>query len=104
MPKFTNVFHTLHTKMGIKYFEQHLVFKYCDGLHRYIQIEMEFLDISSLGATYRYAIKIQKKMKQNTRQFGSGNLSQQKKGKGSPKPQNKGQRKDGKPQNNHSKP
>jgi hypothetical protein len=28
---------------------------------------MEFLDISSLGAAYRYAIKIEKKLKQKTR-------------------------------------
>jgi hypothetical protein len=52
--------------------------------------EMEFLDISSLGATYRYAIKIVQKLKQKTRQFGPGNPSQQNLGKGGPKPQNKG--------------
>jgi hypothetical protein len=44
--------------MGIKYFEQHIMRKYHDGLHRYIQDEMEFLEISSLGMTYRYADKI----------------------------------------------
>ena len=49
MPQFTNVFHTFFTKLGIKDSEQHLVLKYCGGLHRYIQAEMEFLDISSLG-------------------------------------------------------
>jgi hypothetical protein len=48
VPKFTNILHTLHTN---------LVLKYCGGLHRYIQAEMEFLDISSLGAAYRYAVK-----------------------------------------------
>jgi hypothetical protein len=37
---------------------------------------MEFLDISSLGAAYRYAIKIKQKLKQKTRQFGPGNPSQ----------------------------
>jgi hypothetical protein len=47
---------------------------------------MEFLDISSLGATYQYAIKIEKKLKQKTRQFGPGNTSQQKTGKGDPNP------------------
>jgi hypothetical protein len=36
LPEFTNVFHTLRTKMGIKYSERHLVLKYRNGLHRYI--------------------------------------------------------------------
>jgi hypothetical protein len=49
-------------------------------------------------------VKIEQKLKQKTRQFGSANPSQQKQGKGSPNPQNKGQRKDGKPQDNQSKP
>jgi hypothetical protein len=49
---------------------------------------MEFLDISSLGTTYRYAAKIEQKFKQKKRDFGSMN---QKKAKGAPKPQNKGQ-------------
>jgi hypothetical protein len=49
---FTNTFHTLHAKMGIKYSEQHLVLKYHKDLHRYIQTKMNFLDISSLGAAY----------------------------------------------------
>jgi hypothetical protein len=61
--EFTNIFHTLHTNMGIKDSERHLVLKYCGDLHRYIQTEMEFLDISSLGATYRYDIKIENKFK-----------------------------------------
>jgi hypothetical protein len=65
---------------------------------------MDFLDISSLGAAYQYAVKIEKKMKQKTRQFGSRNLSQEKRGKEIPNPQNKGQRKYGKPQDNQSKP
>jgi hypothetical protein len=65
---------------------------------------MEFLDISSLGVAYRYAIKIEQKLKQKTRQFGPGNPSQQKPGKGGPNPQNKGQSKDGQYQDNHSKP
>ena len=38
-------------------------YKYHDCLHRYIQEEMEFLDISSLGTTYRYAVKIEQKFK-----------------------------------------
>ena len=65
---------------------------------------MEFLDISSLGAAYQYAIKIKQKLKQKTRQIGSGNPSQKKQGKGGPNPQNKGQSKDGQYQNNQSKP
>jgi hypothetical protein len=58
---------------------------------------MEFLDISSLGAAYQYAVKIEQKPKQKTHQFGPGNPSQQKQGKGIPNLQKKGQRKDGKP-------
>jgi hypothetical protein len=50
------------------------------------------------------SIKIEQKLKQKTRQFGPGNPSQQKPGKGSPNPQNKGQRKYGQPQDNQSKP
>jgi hypothetical protein len=57
---------------------------------------MEFLDISSLGATYRYVVKIEQKIKQKTRKFGSENPSQQKNGKGNPNPHNKGQSKYGK--------
>jgi hypothetical protein len=57
-----------------------------------------------LGATYRYAVKIEQKLKQKMRQFGSGNPSKQNPGKGSPNPQKKGQRKDGQYQDNQSKP
>jgi hypothetical protein len=57
--EYTNIFHTLHSNMGIKHFERHLVLKYQSGFHRYIQIEMDFLDISSLGASYRYVVKIE---------------------------------------------
>jgi hypothetical protein len=89
MPDFTNIFHTLCTKLGIKYSERHLVLKYRGALDRYIQTEMEFLDISSLGATYRYLIKIEQKLKQKTQLFGPVNPSQQKPGKGGPNPQNK---------------
>jgi hypothetical protein len=63
-----------------------MVLKYHGALHRYIQTKMEFLDISSLGATYRYAVKIEQKLKQKTWQFGPGNPSQQKPGKGRPQP------------------
>jgi hypothetical protein len=58
--KFTN---TLCTKMGIKYSERHLVLKYRGALHRYIQTEMDFLDISSLSSAYQYDVKIEKKFK-----------------------------------------
>jgi len=63
MPAFTNIFDTLGMKLGIKDFEWHLVLKYCDCLHKYIQDEMECLDISSLGTAYRYTFKIEKKFK-----------------------------------------
>jgi hypothetical protein len=86
VPNFTNIFHTLRTNMGIKYSERHLVLKYRGALHRYIHTEMEFLDISSLGAAYRYVIKIEQKLKQKTCLFGPRNPSQQKPGKGGPNP------------------
>jgi hypothetical protein len=62
------------------------VLKYCGGLHRYIQAEMEFLDILSLGAAYRYAIKIEQKIKQKTDNLGLGTPHIKKKVKGSPNP------------------
>jgi hypothetical protein len=62
--KFTNIFYTLCTKLDIKDFERDLVLKYRNYLHRYIQTEMEFLDIASLSMTYRYAVKIEHKFKQ----------------------------------------
>jgi hypothetical protein len=79
VPEFTNTFHTLHTKLGIKDSERHLVLKYRGALHRYIQTEMDFLDISSLGVAYRYVVKIEQKFKhQNKWDFGSTNLQQPK--------------------------
>jgi hypothetical protein len=46
---------------------------------------MEFMDISSLGAAYRYVVKIEQKFKhQNKKEFGSANSQQPKYGKGSP--------------------
>jgi hypothetical protein len=50
--QFTNTFHTLCTKMGIKDYERHLVLTYRMTVQRYIQTERDFLDISSLGAAY----------------------------------------------------
>ena len=58
-----NLFHTLRTKLGIKGLEKNLMLKYQSFLHRYIHEKMEFLDISSLGTTYRYAAKIEQKFK-----------------------------------------
>ena len=52
MPEFTNIFHTLRTKLGIKDFENHFVLKYRSCLRRYIEDEMEFLNISLLGMAY----------------------------------------------------
>jgi hypothetical protein len=43
---------------------------------------MEFIDISLLGMTYRYATKIEQKFKHKKRDFGSTN---EKKEKGAPK-------------------
>jgi hypothetical protein len=63
VPYFTNISHTLCTKLGIKEYKRHIFLKYHDYLHRYIQIEMKFLDIASLGTTYRYIVKIEKKFK-----------------------------------------
>jgi hypothetical protein len=77
--EFTNTFHTLRTKLGIKDSEQHLVLKYSGALHRYIQTEMDFLDISSLSAAYRYDFKIEMKFKhQNKWEFGYTNPQQPK--------------------------
>ena len=81
--RMTNLFHTLRTKLGIKYLERHLVLKYRGCLHKQIQEEMEFLDITSLGMEYRYDTKIEKKFKQKKRDFGSANP---KPGKGAPEP------------------
>ena len=47
---------------------------------------MDFLDISSLGAAYRYAIKIEQKFKhQNKWEFGFENTQQPKYEKDNPK-------------------
>ena len=90
VPDFTNTFHTLRTKLGIKDSEWHLVLKYHNSLHRCIQTKMKFLYISSLGMTYRYVVKIEQKLKQKMRQFGLGNPSQKNLGKGGPNPPKKG--------------
>jgi hypothetical protein len=86
--EFTNTFHTLRTKLGIKDSKRHLVLKYSGALQRYIQTEMDFPDISSLGVAYRYDVKIEEKFKhQNKREFGSANPQQPKYDKDSPNKQ-----------------
>jgi hypothetical protein len=88
VPEFTNTFHTLRTKLGIKDSERHLVLKYCRALQRYIKTKMDFLDISSLGAAYRYAVKIEQKfMQENKREFRSANPQQPKYDKDDPNKQ-----------------
>ena len=88
MSEYTNNFHTLCTKLSTKDSERNLIMKYCSGQHQYIRIEMDFLDISSLGSPYRYAVKIEEKFRQkNKRDYGPTNPLQ-KQGKGNPGPQN----------------
>jgi hypothetical protein len=71
--------------MGIKDSERNLVLKYHGALHRYIQTEMNFLDISSLGSTYQYVVKIEQNFKhQNKQDFGSANTQQSKYDKDGP--------------------
>ena len=66
---------------------------------------MDFLDITSLGASYRYAIKIEQKFKQrNKKSFGYANASQQKMDKDNLTTQSKWLRKDNQPSDNPSKP
>jgi hypothetical protein len=102
--EFTNIFHTLPTKLGIRDSKWHLVLKYHGCLHKYIQTEMEFLDISSLGAAYRYAVKIKQKFKQRNRQeFGYVNALQWKMGKCTPNRQTKGPSKNNQQSENLSK-
>jgi hypothetical protein len=61
---------------------------------------MEFLYISSLGAAYRYDVKIDQNIKQKKRKFVLGNPSHQKQVKENPNPKNKGHIKYGQPQDN----
>jgi hypothetical protein len=55
---------------------------------------MDFLDISSLGATYRYAVKIEPKFKHQSKW--------EKHGKGNSNSSNEGKIKEGKPQESQS--
>ena len=70
------MFHTLRTKLGIKDSRKNLVQEYHICLHIYIQEEMEFLKISSLGTAYQYAAKLEQIFKQKKRDFGSANQKQ----------------------------
>jgi hypothetical protein len=92
--EYTNIFHTLRSKLGIKDSERHLGLKYCSGLHKYIQTKMDFIDIPSLGAAYRYAVKIEQKFKQQSKW--------EKHGKGKYNSHNEGQSKEGQPQESQS--
>jgi hypothetical protein len=104
VPEYTNIFHTLRSKLCVKDSKRHLVLKYRSGLHRYIQTKMDFLDISSLGVAYRYAIKLEKKFKKQTKwEFGFENTPQHNHGKGNPNSQNEGHSKEGQPQEIQSK-
>ena len=62
-------FHTLCTNLGFKYSERNLVLKYYNYLHKHIQDEIEFLDITSLGMACHHAAKIEHKFKQKKRDF-----------------------------------
>jgi hypothetical protein len=70
--EFTNTFHTLRTKLGIKDSERHMVLKYCGALHRYIQTEMDFLNISSLTLLIDMLSKLRKNL--STRENESSRL------------------------------
>ncbi len=76
--KFTNNFHTLHTKLGIKYSKRHLVLKYQGGKLKYIQDAIDFEDLPSLHMAYQYSFKIEQKLKKTTWKFYPGNPSHQK--------------------------
>jgi hypothetical protein len=83
--EFTNNFHNLRTKLGIKGSEWNLFMKYLWALHRYIQTKMDFPDISLLGYSYRYVVKIEQKFRhQKKREFSSTNPQQPKNDKDNP--------------------
>ena len=68
-----NFLHTLCTKLGIKDSERHFLLKYHGYLNKFIKEEMDFLEITLLGTTYRYGAKIEHKIKQKKQDFGSKN-------------------------------
>jgi hypothetical protein len=59
MSEYKKIFYTLPSKLGIQYYERHLVLKYHSGLHGYIQTKMDSMDTSSLGVVSRYVVKIE---------------------------------------------
>jgi hypothetical protein len=62
--------------------------KYCGALQKYIQTEMDFLEISSLSVAYRYTVKIEQTFKHQKKwEFGSENPQQKKFDKDSPNKQ-----------------
>ena len=62
--------------------------KYHGDLHKYIQTEMEFMDISLLGDAYWYVVKIEQKFRhQNKWEFGFANTQQPKHDKYDPNQQ-----------------
>jgi hypothetical protein len=88
MSEYTNIFHTLRSKLGIKDYERHLVLKYHSGIHRYIQIEMQSKSvyISWTSPHYAFLINMQSKSSRNSSSGVSGssgfeNMPQQKHGK-----------------------
>jgi len=53
--------------------------KYHGALHRYIQTEMDYLDISLLDVSYRCVVKIEQKFNHKKKwEFGSANPQQSK--------------------------
>lgn len=72
---FTNLFHTLATKLGIKDSKWHMLLKYHVFLHIYIKKEVDFMDISFLVTTYHNVVKIEKKNKLKKWEFVSTNLA-----------------------------
>jgi heme-binding NEAT domain protein len=62
--------------------------KYHEDIHRYIQTEIYFLDISSLGVSYQYVVKIKQKFRhQDKWEFGSANSKKPKNNKNNPNQQ-----------------
>eukprot|EP00253_Pinus_taeda_P029008 PITA_29008 len=57
VPEFTNLFILFTQSWVSRIRRQHLILKYRGCLHKYIQEEIQFLNIPSLGAAYQYAVK-----------------------------------------------
>lgn len=67
MLEYANIFYTLCSNIGTKDSKRHLILRYFSDLNRYIEMEMDFLDISSLRGTYRYVVKLEKTLKQRNK-------------------------------------